>query len=96
LTKRLFYFDPPFFKKADELYRFFFSEREHSLLAQRVVALKHDWILSYDNASEVRKMYSKNDYVKINVDMPYSLNSHGNRIEQELIITPLHLPNLGQ
>lgn len=93
LNKLLFYFDPPFFEKANELYRKYFTGEDHKYLCQRILSLKQKWILSYDNAPEIKKMYSKNGNVPMHVEMPYSINSGGKRLEKELIITPLSLPH---
>ena len=92
LNKLLFYLDPPFYNKADELYREYFTKEEHELLCRRLISLKHNWILSYDNAPEIERMYSKNGRVPMHVEVPYSINSGGRRLEKELIITPLFLP----
>lgn len=92
LNKPLFYFDPPFFNKADELYREYFPPEEHELFQRRILALKHDWILSYDNAPEIKKMYSRDGKMHMHVQMPYSINSGSRRLEKELIITPLSIP----
>lgn len=88
----LYYFDPPFFKKADRLYRHHFSETSHKKLRDRLVKLKRPWILSYDRAQEIRNLYSS--FSRIHVSMPYSINSPAKRLEKELIITPLKLPRI--
>jgi len=51
-------------------------------------------VLSYDNAPEIKKMYSQKKYIKTHIEVPYSINSHAKRIEKELIITPLSLPDI--
>ena len=92
LNKPLFYFDPPFFHKADQLYREYFSSEDHDKLCERILGLRHHWILSYDNAPKVRKMYSQDGRMPTHVRMPYSINPGGRRSEKELIITRLSLP----
>lgn len=87
-----FYLDPPFYHKASQLYRHYFNIEDHKDLCNTVLSLKFPWVLSYDNAPEVKKMYSK--FRKIHVQMPYSINSPAKRIEKELIITPLKLPRI--
>jgi len=88
----LFYFDPPFYRKADRLYRYHFNPTIHGNLRDELMKLKYPWILSYDRAEEIRNLYS--DFVRINVSMPYSINSPARRLEKELIITPLKLPRI--
>ncbi|MEW6411750.1 MAG: DNA adenine methylase [Candidatus Zixiibacteriota bacterium] len=86
-----FYLDPPFFDKAESLYRFWFREQEHRALYKAVSKLKHPWLLSYDDAPQIRRMYTGN-CVKVNVSMPYSVNSNAQRRARELVITPLRIP----
>jgi len=92
LNKVLFYFDPPFFKQAELLYRKYFSRDQHKELCQHILSLKHDWILSYDNVREIKKMYSANGNITMHVEMPYSVHSNTQRIVKELIISRLSLP----
>ena len=94
LDRLFFYFDPPFFNKADELYRCFFNKEEHKQLYEGIICLNHDWVLSYDNAPEIRRLYADDRYVTMHIEVPYPINSHAKRIEKELIITPLALPRL--
>jgi DNA adenine methylase len=92
LNRLLFYLDPPFYKKGNELYSAFFKDEEHRQLNNYLKHLKHNWILSYDNTSFIKNLYSSPDFAETNLKVPYSLNSHARRIEQELIISPLKLP----
>jgi len=94
LNKLLFYFDPPFYYKADQLYRCYFNEKDHKDLCEEIISLKHDWLLSYDNTPEIKKMYSKFRKKNMHIQVPYSINSHAVRIEKEIIITPLKLPKI--
>jgi len=91
-ARLLYYFDPPFYKKADQLYRYHFDEASHKNLRDKLMKLKQPWILSYDRAQEIRNLYSA--FTRINVSMPYSINSPAKRLEKELIITPLKLPKI--
>ncbi len=90
--KMVFYLDPPFYKKADQLYRHFFSDEDHKKMSVRLVGLKKPWILSYDKAKEIKDLYV--NFASINVSMPYSINSPAKRLEKEFIITPLKLPRI--
>ena len=87
----LFYFDPPFYKQGDKLYREYFAQKDHKQLSNVLSLLRYDWILSYDNARAIKRLYSTNKY---KIDVPYSINSHATRREKELLITPLALPTL--
>lgn len=89
----LFYFDPPFYRKAGQLYRYHFDTASHRKLCDELTRLKYSaWILSYDRAKEIQNLYSA--FPKINISMPYSINSPSKRLEKELIITPLKLPKI--
>ena len=90
--KFLFYFDPPFYHKAKDLYRTFFAKSQHEVLAAFLQEFPYTWILSYDNALEIRKLYSRHKGQSLHVEVPYSINSHAKRIANELIISPLELP----
>lgn len=55
----LWYLDPPFFVKADRLYRYHFDEAGHSALALNIGRLQGRWILSYDDHADARRMYGE-------------------------------------
>lgn len=88
--KTLFYFDPPFYKKADGLYRYYFEEKEHLILSKKIKNLKNKWILSYDRAKKIREIYK--EYIRGSFAFPYSINSPAKRIEKEYFITPFKKP----
>lgn len=52
-----FYFDPPFFEKADSLYRYYFQNRDHVRLRDYLLTLEDKWLLSYDSADQVFSLY---------------------------------------
>lgn len=54
-----FYFDPPFWAKSDRLYRLSFQEWQHEELAESLRWLTDSWLLSYDPAPEVAKLYEE-------------------------------------
>ena len=51
------YLDPPYYKKGQELYKNFFTDKEHKEIAEYVKQLTCDWIITYDNAIEVIELY---------------------------------------
>ena len=67
----LWYIDPPFFHKADALYRFWFNDRDHKALEKSVRSLPGLWMLSYDNCLESREMYADHPG-RAFVDMRYT------------------------
>ncbi len=52
-----FYLDPPFFAKADQLYRYSFREDDHKHLRDFLLTLEDKWLLSYDTAPQVEQLY---------------------------------------
>jgi len=61
-----FYFDPPFFEKAESLYRFYFRTEDHEKLRDTLVTLSDKWILSYDSADQVEALYGPAIQLKTN------------------------------
>ncbi len=67
--KTLIYFDPPYYLKGKELYVNHYKHEDHILVSQMVNGItKHKWLVSYDNESEIKKLY------KSNKKFAYSLN----------------------
>jgi DNA adenine methylase len=84
-----YYFDPPFYYKADNLYRFF-DEEKHRGLHYALGTLGQPWLLSYDAAEPIIKMYQHNGIGPKRVELLYSAANSGKLTEmQELIVTSL-------
>lgn len=49
--------DPPYYSKGPELYCSFYSHDDHVLLSRAIKKLKKPWMLTYDNAPEIRSLY---------------------------------------
>lgn len=95
--KALFYLDPPYYL-ADQkrAYRKSFEIEDHKRLADRLVKLKHAFVLSYDDCQQIRKLYNwANIYER---SWFYNTaNSTGPRtIGKELIITNFKVKMLEQ
>jgi DNA adenine methylase len=83
-----YYLDPPFYEKADRLYKFYFQEDDHTALHNALVKLNQPWLLSYDPAKPILTMYSHNGRGPRHIDLLYSVSSKRSLVEaQELIIT---------
>lgn len=91
LPKRSFLFiDPPYFKKGSDLYISFYEPEDHALLSSRVASLGHPWIVTYDDADEIRRLYkNKRQYL---YDLNYSV--HDKRIGTELFVASKNLKML--
>lgn len=88
-----YYFDPPFYEKADRLYTYYFMEKDHRRLHDALATLQPNWLLSYDAAKPIIRMYSSNGTRPRRVSLLYSAAASGSRGEaHEIIVTDL--PNL--
>ncbi len=55
----IYYFDPPYFHKADSLYLNHYKPVDHIVVSEKIKTINnHKWIVSYDNVEEIRKLYS--------------------------------------
>lgn len=55
----LIYLDPPYYVKGKGLYRNYYDHDDHVAIAETIKArkFKRHWVVSYDNAEEIRAMY---------------------------------------
>ena len=54
----IFYFDPPYYLKGPSLYMNYYRENDHKEVAKKIKDIKNmRWIVSYDNVSEIRRLY---------------------------------------
>jgi len=80
----VFYLDPPYYVKGEDLYQFSFTEEDHVRLRNSLKETTQPWVLSYDNCDEIKKLYS--NFAKISeVNIAYSIK--GARKKSELLIT---------
>jgi DNA adenine methylase len=91
-----YYFDPPFFEKADNLYRYYFRNRDHNHLRDYLLTLKDKWLLSYDSADQVFNLYGEalqrclNGARHEKIELLYSLSIMAKRRKaKEIILTNL-------
>ena len=85
-----FCIDPPYFNKGSSLYTSFYTPDDHADVARAVLKLKHPWLVTYDDTSEIRRLYS--DRRQFVFDINYSLQVK--RIGTELLMASkgLRLP----
>ena len=87
-TRVFAYLDPPYWGKGGRLYFSSYSPKDHKSLArymQRQKTLK--WVMSYDDAEEIRTVYADSSISPLSVR--YSLCRVGGA--REILITPEHL-----
>ena len=81
--KKIFiFFDPPYFNKGKDLYTNFYNIDDHISLAKYISGLKQNWITTYDNTDEIKKIYS--DCQIKEFDILYSLEKK--RKAKEILI----------
>lgn len=55
----LIYFDPPYFIEGHSLYMNYYKKNDHQIVSERIKSLNEvNWIVSYDDADEIRTLYS--------------------------------------
>lgn len=88
--RTFFCIDPPYFNKGSKLYTNFYGPEEHRAVSEAVLALRHPWIVTYDNTEEIRQLYSQRRQLVF--DINYSIQTK--RIGTELLIASkgLRLP----
>jgi DNA adenine methylase len=86
-----FYLDPPFYHKAERLYRCSFDDKAHRSLCNYLVKFKKPWILSYDNAEMIKNIYSIYNLTARIIDNTYSAHPMGGNsiIGREIIYANL-------
>lgn len=69
----IIYFDPPYFKKGKQLYINFFKYEDHKQIEEVIREYVNcDWIITYDDATEIREIYAT--YPMMMYDLNYSVS----------------------
>lgn len=86
-----FCIDPPYYKQGESLYTSFYKHIDHLELSETILALKKPWVLTYDNASEIKEMYKKLPQYNFNINYSAQEKKTGT----ELLIAPrtIKIPN---
>ena len=74
-AKTLVYLDPPYYVKGRDLYYDFYNLEDHASVAEFVRSgiTQQKWIVSYDNATAIRKLYKGSPHIVY--DIGYSARS---------------------
>lgn len=82
--------DPPYYRKGSSLYTNFYGPDEHERVSSTVLALRHPWIVTYDDVEDIRAIYRKSRQFPIAIN--YSIQTK--RIGSEILIASkgLRLP----
>lgn len=76
-NKCFFYLDPPYYHKADALYGYYFDNAGHIRLRDYLTTFEAPWMLSYDDAPEVRTLYKVQSFKARIIDSTYSTHPMG-------------------
>lgn len=85
----IFYLDPPYYHRAEQLYGHVFDEDGHEQLRDFLAKFKRPWLLSYDDAHEVRELYETVTSKARVIDNTYSTHPLGGCafVGRELVYT---------
>ncbi len=87
--RTFFYLDPPYYHKAEQLYGYVFDEDAHQALRNFLSGFSRPWLLSYDDAQEIRDLYEQVTSKARVIDNTYSTHPLGgcSFIGRELVFT---------
>lgn len=68
--KSLIYLDPPYYIKGSGLYENHYQHDDHVAISKIIATIKQEWIVSYDDTPEIRKMYQ--GYRRLPYKLSYS------------------------
>jgi DNA adenine methylase len=81
------YLDPPYYSKGSQLYLNHYTPAAHAALADYLSEVTFPWVMSYDNALQIRKLYA--GYRQVSFNLGYSAREW--KIGKELLIIPDHV-----
>jgi DNA adenine methylase len=75
------YLDPPYFVKGRKLYLNYYEQKDHEALSSYLKAKSHfEWVLSYDNVPEIRKLYAPLRTLRFDLDYTAAERSKGKEL----------------
>jgi DNA adenine methylase len=89
-TCRFYFLDPPYYSRGERLYDNFYSYEDHQKIHDAVINLGDPWIVSYDAAPEIMRMYG--ECCSLRYSLSYSANSRVRGSEVMFSSSGLALP----
>jgi len=95
--RALLYLDPPYYTKGRQrLYANHYAANDHAVVADVLPMLPFPWVVSYDDASEIRRLYK--GYRSLTYTLPYTAaeRQHGAEVmffSDQLLIPAEHRPS---
>lgn len=78
----IFYFDPPYYLKADSLYLNYYDDSDHEKVARRISQIRGiKWIVSYDNHEKIKFLYK--EFVK--KEYTFNHSAYNSRAGKEIL-----------
>lgn len=88
--KALVYLDPPYYANGHRLYRNTYKHDDHAEIAKAVSTIKQPWIVSYDNAPQIKALYSR--FRQQTFGLGYSANARYEGTEVMVFSDRLKIP----
>ena len=82
--------DPPYYVRGPELYKAWFTAKDHTALAKAVAKLKASWMVTYDSTPETRELYER--YPSFTNSLRYTAQEKRTGIELLVVDPRLQLP----
>ena len=79
-TNTFSYIDPPYFHKGASLYTSFYTFKDHSVVAERILSLSKTWLTTYDDALEVKKLYKQRRQFSISLNYSLQRKRRGSEV----------------
>lgn len=92
-TKTLVYLDPPYYVKGAGLYRNFYTHDDHVEIQKSLINVKCPWIVSYDDAPEIRSIYK--DYRQDKYFLSYTVQEKKQGSEIMIYGPTINVPTNG-
>jgi len=71
--ERFYFLDPPYYVKGEGLYDNFYGHTDHVAVREAVGRLDQPWVVSYDAAPEIVRLYD--DYAPLRYSLTYSAST---------------------
>lgn len=81
----MLFIDPPYYQKGADLYTNFYLPKDHARIETSVTALKHPWIVTYDDVPAIRKIWKAHRQYSFSVSYSVRQKRRGSEL---LIASP--------
>ena len=92
MNRAFIYFDPPYFNKGKQLYKNFFTERDHKTIHDLIDQLQCPWMVTYDNTETIKTIYANHTCWLF--DLVYGVANSGKTSEVLFISNDNLLPDI--